>query len=105
MPKPFYLSILGVALFVSTSYAQKIKDIYHDNWIDFNKNGVKDIYEDVNQPIEKRVEDLIAQMTPQEKANQTATLYGYGRILKANCQHRNGKTRFGYTDWQISMRC
>ena len=35
---------------------------------DLNKNGKKDIYEDVYQPIEKRVDDILSQMTIEEKA-------------------------------------
>jgi beta-glucosidase len=35
---------------------------------DLNKNGKLDIYEDPRQPIEARVEDLLAQMTLEEKA-------------------------------------
>ncbi|WNB16938.1 glycoside hydrolase family 3 protein [Marivirga arenosa] len=35
---------------------------------DLNKNNKLDVYEDVNAPIEKRIEDLIAQMTVEEKA-------------------------------------
>ena len=35
---------------------------------DLNKNGKLDIYEDSRQPIEARVEDLLGQMTPEEKA-------------------------------------
>lgn len=63
-------------------YAQNSNTIYHKNWIDFNKNGKKDIYEDRNQPIDKRVENLLSLMSVEEKTNQTATLYGYGRVLK-----------------------
>ncbi|WON97049.1 glycoside hydrolase family 3 N-terminal domain-containing protein [Sphingobacterium sp. UGAL515B_05] len=68
------------ALYLHCS-AQHI-NIYHKGWIDFKKNGKKDIYEDPKQKIASRVEDLLAQMTVQEKANQTVTLYGYGRVLK-----------------------
>lgn len=68
------------ALYLHSS-AQHI-NIYHKDWIDFNKNGKKDIYEDPKQKIASRVEDLLRQMTVQEKANQTVTLYGYGRVLK-----------------------
>jgi beta-glucosidase len=57
------------------------KDIYHDGWIDLNKNGRKDIYEDSTQPEEKRLDDLLRQMTLEEKTVQTATLYGYRRVL------------------------
>jgi beta-glucosidase len=56
--------------------------IYKDGWIDFNKNGKKDIFEDPSQPIEKRVADLLSQMTLDEKTCQLANLYGYGRVLK-----------------------
>ena len=35
---------------------------------DLNKNGVLDVYEDPRQPVEARVEDLLSQMTLQEKA-------------------------------------
>lgn len=35
---------------------------------DLNKNGKMDVYEDVSQPVEARVNDLIAQMTLEEKA-------------------------------------
>lgn len=37
--------------------------IYHENWIDFNKNGIKEPFEDPDQPVEKRVEDLLMRMT------------------------------------------
>ncbi|MGM9758605.1 MAG: glycoside hydrolase family 3 N-terminal domain-containing protein [Parabacteroides sp.] len=56
--------------------------IYKKGWIDFNKNGVKDVYEDPEAPIEARVQDLLGQMTLEEKSCQMATLYGFGRVLK-----------------------
>jgi beta-glucosidase len=58
------------------------KDIYREGWIDLNKNGRKDVYEDPTQPEDKRLDDLIAQMTLEEKTVQCATLYGYRRVLK-----------------------
>lgn len=57
-------------------------NIYHKGWIDFNKNGKKDIFEDPQQSIDKRVADLLSQMTVEEKTCQMATLYGYKRVLK-----------------------
>jgi len=45
----------------------KRKDIYHKDWIDFNKNGVMDPYENPNLPVEERVEDLLSRMTLEEK--------------------------------------
>ncbi|MDL2320572.1 glycoside hydrolase family 3 C-terminal domain-containing protein [Alistipes sp. OttesenSCG-928-B03] len=56
--------------------------IYHKGWIDFNKNGRMDIFEDQSQPTERRVADLLSQMTVEEKTCQLATLYGYGRVLQ-----------------------
>lgn len=56
------------------------KEIYKDGWIDLNKNGAKDPYEDPAVPVEKRIDDLLAQMTTDEKTAQLVTLYGYNRI-------------------------
>jgi beta-glucosidase len=56
-----------VALVVS---AADPASIYHQGWIDFNKNGKKDIYEDASQPVEKRVADLLKRMTLDEKIGQ-----------------------------------
>ena len=69
------------SLAVLCSYAQQ-KTIYNKGWIDYNKNGRMDIYEDPAQPLDKRVEDLLSQMNLDEKTCQMATLYGYGRVLK-----------------------
>ena len=49
---------------------------------DLNRNGIKDPYEDPSVPTEQRVENLLSQMTMEEKTCQLATLYGYGRVLK-----------------------
>lgn len=65
------------------SQAQETKkNIYHEDWIDLNKSGKKDVYEDPSNPVEKRVRDLLSKMTMEEKTCQTATLYGYGRVLE-----------------------
>ena len=58
------------------------KEMYHKGWIDFNKNQKKDIYEDPKAPLEQRIEDLLSQMTLEEKTCQMVTLYGYRRVLK-----------------------
>lgn len=92
------LSILAFGgTFVS---AQKIpsvykpvkKDIYHKGWIDFNKNGVKDIYEDPSASLDSRIEDLLNQMTMEEKTCQMVTLYGYKRVLKDDLPTPEWKT-------------
>ncbi|MBE2216548.1 MAG: glycoside hydrolase family 3 C-terminal domain-containing protein [Opitutaceae bacterium] len=56
--------------------------IYHEGWIDLNKNGTKDPYEDPTLPFERRVDDLLARMTLEEKTAQMVTLYGFPRVLK-----------------------
>lgn len=78
----FFYGLLITALSNNDLYGQTAKNIYHKNWIDFNKNGEKDIFEDPAQTVDKRVADLLSQMTLEEKTCQTATLYGYGRVLK-----------------------
>lgn len=44
--------------------------IQHEGWLDLNKNGQRDIYEDAAQPREARVADLLARMTFEEKLGQ-----------------------------------
>ena len=81
-------------------YSQKIpsvykpvkKEIYHKGWIDFNKNGVKDVYEAPSAPIDSRIEDLLSQMTMEEKTCQMVTLYGYKRVLKDDLPTPEWKT-------------
>ena len=66
--------------------------IYHKGWIDFNKNGKMDLYENPKAPLEDRVQDLLSQMTLEEKTCQMATLYGSGRVLKDALPQDNWKT-------------
>jgi beta-glucosidase len=58
-----------------------VTTIYKPGWIDFNKNGQEDPYEDPALPVDQRIEDLLARMTLEEKTAQLATLYGYSRVL------------------------
>ena len=78
--KKLLLAALLQAVLIPASMAQK--SIYHKGWIDFNKNGKMDVFEDPSQPIPKRIADLLSQMTVDEKTCQLATLYGYKRVLK-----------------------
>ena len=77
------LSVFLLSLLTGMAAAQPEADggIYHDGWIDFNKNGVMDVYEDPSAEIDDRIKDLLSQMTVEEKTCQLATLYGYGRVL------------------------
>lgn len=60
----------------------KKSQIYHQGWVDFNKNNKKDVYEDPSQPVQKRISNLLSQMTLEEKSCQLATYYGHGKCLK-----------------------
>jgi beta-glucosidase len=85
MMKPFFaacLALLSATVSLPQTQPPARPDIYHPGWVDFNKNGHKDTYEDVSAPADKRVEDLLSRMTLEEKTNQLATLYGFGRVLK-----------------------
>ncbi|WP_290099333.1 glycoside hydrolase family 3 N-terminal domain-containing protein [uncultured Bacteroides sp.] len=64
------------------TYKPTKSEMYHKGWIDFNKNGVKDVYEDPAAPLDARIENLLQQMTLDEKTCQMVTLYGYKRVLK-----------------------
>ena len=75
-------TFLLLLLLVSPYILAQNKSMYHRDWIDFNKNGKKDIYEDRTKPLDVRVQDLLNQMTVDEKTCQLATLYGSGRVLK-----------------------
>ncbi len=78
------LAAVVFVLFSNILFSQQNtrNSIYHGNWIDLNKNGKMDIYENPLLDIESRIKDLLSQMTLEEKTCQTATLYGFGRVLK-----------------------
>jgi len=78
--QPIVVLILLLNLFPQIQPTKK--EIYHSGWIDLNKNGRMDDYENPKIDIERRITDLISQMTLEEKTCQTATLYGYNRVLK-----------------------
>lgn len=67
---------------IPETYKPSKSGMYHKGWIDFNKNGIKDVYEDPSAPVEARIENLLGQMTLEEKTCQMVTLYGYKRVLK-----------------------
>jgi beta-glucosidase len=83
---------LTIALCVAVSVASaQQKTIYKKGWIDFNKNGKMDVYENPAEQLDKRIDDLLSQMTLEEKSCQMATLYGYGRVLKDEMPTPNWK--------------
>ncbi|MEG1749236.1 MAG: glycoside hydrolase family 3 C-terminal domain-containing protein [Tannerellaceae bacterium] len=74
--------IICLVFCTQISTAQVASSIYHKGWIDYNKNGKKDLYEDPQKSIDQRVHNLLQQMTLEEKTCQLATLYGYGAVSK-----------------------
>jgi len=56
--------VLFIAIIISWTRYSSQKPAYRD----LNKNGKMDVYEDKTQPIEKRVADILQQMTIEEKA-------------------------------------
>lgn len=80
-------------LFLASAAGAQTKNIYHKGWVDFNKNGKKDVFEDPSETIDARVRDLLSQMNLDEKTCQTATLYGYGRVLKDEMPTPEWKTK------------
>ncbi|MCS7105323.1 MAG: glycoside hydrolase family 3 C-terminal domain-containing protein [Thermofilaceae archaeon] len=63
----------------SAQIGDKTEGIYKGGWIDFNKNGILDPYEDPSKPVEERVEDLLNRMTLEEKIGQL--LFGSSEMI------------------------
>lgn len=91
MKRYYLLPLLCLSMVLGTSAQKKSMlkvynpgkhAMYKKGWIDFNKNGRMDVYENPQAKLEDRIEDLLAQMTLDEKTCQMVTLYGYGRVLK-----------------------
>ncbi|MDI1320982.1 MAG: glycoside hydrolase family 3 N-terminal domain-containing protein [bacterium] len=74
--------------------ARPAAPIYHEGWIDLNKNGVKDPYEDPAVPVEQRITDLLGRMTVDEKTAQLVTLYGFPHVTKDELPTEGWKTAF-----------
>jgi beta-glucosidase len=71
-----------------------MQEIYHEGWIDLNKNNVKDPYEDPKIAVESRIDDLIGRMTLDEKTAQMVTLYGFPRVLQDELPTKKWETAF-----------
>lgn len=72
-----YIGICLTLLLTSAGTGLAQKDQFKKGWIDFNKNGKKDTYENPAQATEKRVADLLSQMTLEEKVGQLLTPLGW----------------------------
>ena len=78
-----------LALFVSAFLL--LLPVQKNTYRDLNKNGRMDVYENPRANLDARVEDLLSQMTLEEKTCQTATLYGYNRVLHDELPTANWK--------------
>jgi beta-glucosidase len=67
--------------------------IYHDGWIDHDKNGRMDPYENSRLDVDRRIDDLLKRMTVEEKTMQLVTLYGFNNVLKDPLPTPAWKTR------------
>lgn len=81
--KRYSYGLLAALLFTGSCWAAHTpSSIYKKGWIDLNKNGIQDVYENPKAKVDQRINDLLRQMTLEEKSCQMATLYGFGRILE-----------------------
>ena len=72
-----FLFVTQATLGLATPRNSTKKDIYHGAWIDLNRNGRVDVYEDQQAPIDRRVEDLLSQMTLEEKIDLIGGVDGF----------------------------
>jgi beta-glucosidase len=86
-----HLSVVGTLVLSSAAYAEN--GIYHDGWVDRNKNGEMDPYENPKLSVDDRINDLISRMTLEEKTCQMGTIYGYKRVLKKTHPTEEWQTR------------
>ena len=94
MPKTILIALVGLLITNSFVAAQEKKsELYHDTWIDRNKNGKQDPYENPELSVDERIADLLGQMNMDEKTAQMGTIYGFKRILKDPRPTEKWKTR------------
>ncbi|EMI58476.1 glycoside hydrolase family 3 N-terminal domain-containing protein [Rhodopirellula sallentina] len=84
------LAIASVLLLCGILSAE---EIYRDGWIDRNKNGEMDPYENPELSVDERVADLIGRMNMDEKTAQMGTIYGHKRVLKTTHPTEDWKNR------------
>lgn len=97
MPKMFLIVFAVFCPLVAVASndlgAQEKSDIYHDTWIDRNKNGKQDPFENPELSVDERIADLLGQMNMDEKTAQMGTIYGFKRVLKDPRPTEKWKTR------------
>lgn len=100
--KKYIVILLAICVMAPAFAAKKpVKPsrIYHKGWIDLNKNGRMDVYEDPSASVDARIEDLLGQMNLEEKTCQMVTLYGYKRVLSDDLPTPEWKNRI----WKDGM--
>ncbi|MFG0253929.1 MAG: glycoside hydrolase family 3 N-terminal domain-containing protein [Rhodopirellula sp. JB053] len=83
-------AIASLLFLFSTALAE---EIVRDGWIDRNKNGEMDPYENPELSVDERVADLIGRMNMDEKTAQMGTIYGHKRVLKTTHPTEDWKKR------------
>ncbi|HEV2453995.1 MAG TPA: glycoside hydrolase family 3 N-terminal domain-containing protein, partial [Verrucomicrobiae bacterium] len=67
---PVRLLLFLIGIFPGIVAADNVDHLNHGTWLDLDKNGIKDVYEDPSQPTDRRVADLLQRMTLVEKLGQ-----------------------------------
>ncbi len=93
LPLICFLPFLPAAANSIPERYKPVSKIYKKGWIDLNKNGRMDVYENPRAELDSRIQDLLSQMTVEEKTNQMVTLYGYGRVLEDDLPTEEWKNR------------
>ena len=71
-----FIKLIALFLLISNVLFSQ-ETIYKSGWIDFNKNGKLDLYENQKLPIKQRVNDLLSKMTLEEKVGQLLVPMGW----------------------------
>ena len=72
MKHKLIICISALCLGLAGNVQAQNKKMYRNGWIDFNKNGRKDVYEDPEAALDDRIEDLLSQMTVEENLQMGA---------------------------------
>jgi hypothetical protein len=78
-PMRIVLLLVGCCCLIGARASER--SICHGDWIDLNKNGRKDVYEDSAQPVARRVNDLLGGMSPEEKIGQLVQAHSEDNAL------------------------
>ena len=97
-----YIIFVVLTLIIINQIMAEEESLYNKTWVDFNKNGKKEIYENQKKTDSERIDDLISRMNLKEKTCQLATLYGYGNFLDDQLPKKNWKNEIFIPDLGIN---